>query len=334
MNFSHLLCRYGPSQLAFSLRLPVWVNVPLSAASEAALENRRMALEAEGRSTETFDELFDPMIKIHVDFLEEELHTSYRVGHLQTDGNPGEYYYPPGDVEWEKFRCHHRHTPETCKCRLPLYHIGQDGAVFKQNALPAYRWSVNGRSSLRPKSEGQGVMVSAMWCERRGFGFPLSPEEIVRVNNRRTNTELRALIKDKSPGLVFLQYGKCKEGYWNGQKFQQQCIQFMNVVKILYPTMQILLEVDHSSGHLKEQSDGLMVNAMNIRWGGKGDAKRDTVIEEGCLGPDPPVLNGRKLTIGSVQRMIFEEGSPPPFQDPTVPPHDREMTVEEKIVAL
>ena len=73
---------------------------------------------------------------------------------------------------------------------------------------------------------------------------------------------------------------------------------------------------------------------MNIRWGGKGDAKRDTVIEEGCLGPDPPVLNVRKLTIGSVQRMIFEEGLPPPFQDPTVPPHDREMTVEEKIVAL
>ena len=45
--------------------------------------------------------------------------------------------------------------------------------------------------------------------------------------------------------------------------------------------MQILLEVDHSSGYLEEQSDGLMVNAMNIRWGGKGDAKRDTVIEEG-----------------------------------------------------
>lgn len=97
-----------------------------------------MALEEEGRSTETFDELLDPMIKIHVDFLEEELHTSYRVGHLQTDGNLGEYYYPPGDVEWEKFRFHHRHTPETCKCRLPLYHIGQDEAVFKQNALPAY----------------------------------------------------------------------------------------------------------------------------------------------------------------------------------------------------
>jgi hypothetical protein len=69
-------------------------------------------------------------------------------------------------VEWKNFRCNHRHTPETCKCRLPLYHIGQDKAVFKQNALPAYRWSVNGRSSLRPKSEGQGVMVSAMWCEK------------------------------------------------------------------------------------------------------------------------------------------------------------------------
>ena len=98
--------------------------------------------------------------------------------------------------------------------------------------------------------------------------------------------------------------------------------------------MQLLLEVDHSSGHLKEQSDGLMVNAMNVKWGGKGGPKRDTVIEEGCLGDDPPVLNGRRLAIGSIQRMVFEDGSPPPFQDQTVPPYDREMTAEEKIEAL
>ena len=293
-----------------------------------------MALKSDGRSAEILNDLFDPVIKIHVDFLEEEYHSKYREKHMIKDGNPGEYFFPLGDAEWQNFKCNHRHTVETCRCKCPLYHVGQDEAVFKQNALPAFRWSVNGRTALRPKSEGQGIMVSAMWCERRGFGFPLTSEEEVKINTARRNTELPALVPGDSPGLVFFQYGKNKEGYWDGLKFQQQCSQFINVVEVLYPTMQLLLEVDHSSGHLKEQSDGLMVNAMNVKWGGKGGPKRDTVIEEGCLGDDPPVLNGRRLAIGSIQRMVFEDGSPPPFQDQTVPPYDREMTAEEKIEAL
>jgi hypothetical protein len=87
---------------------------------------------------------------------------------------------------------------------------------------------------------------------------------------------LPLLVADESPGLVFFQYGKSKEGYWDGQKFQEQCVQFVNAVEILYPTMQIVLEVVHSSGHLKEQSDGLMVNAMNVRWGGVKQVQSET----------------------------------------------------------
>jgi hypothetical protein len=302
--------RYGPAQLRLSLRLPVWVSVRLSMASAAAIENRAMALQADGRNPDIEGEDADPMVKIHVDFLDEELHTTYRTQHQTVDDNPGDYYYPLQDDEWQNFKCYHRHPPDICKCRRPLYHIGQDEAIFKQNALPAFRWSVNGRSTLRPKSEGQGVMVSAMWCERRGFGFPITHDEVQKINRARTGTDLTAIAPSESPGLVFFQYGKSKEGYWDGQKFQQQCVAFINAVEILYPSLQIVLEVDHSSGHLKEQSDGLMVNAMNVRWGGKASAKRDTVIEEGCLGADPPVLNGRQLTIGSVQRMVFEEDSP------------------------
>jgi hypothetical protein len=142
------------------------------------------------------------------------------------------------------------------------------------------------------------------------------------------------IADDASPGLVFFQYGKSKEGYWDGFKFQEQRVQFVNAVEVLYPTMRIVLEVDHSSGHLNEQSDGLMVSAMNVRWGGKASAKRDKVIEGGCLGPDPPVLNGRQLAIGSVQKMVFEDDSPPPFRDLHVPKYDREMTPAEMIHAL
>jgi hypothetical protein len=73
---------------------------------------------------------------------------------------------------------------------------------------------------------------------------------------------------------------------------------------------------------------------MNVRWGGKSTAKRDTIIEENCLGENVPVIGGVQLAVGMVQRMVFEAGSPPPFQSPEWSPDDREMTVEEKIHKL
>ena len=104
----------------------------------------------------------------------------------------------------------------------------------------------------------------------------------------------------------------------------------MDVIEIIHPGIQILLEVDHSSGHLKEQTDGLMVNAMNLRWGGKAVPKRDSVIEEGCLGESPPTVRGKQLTVGDVQKMIFEEGDPCPFNDPTALPYDVPMNAAQK----
>ena len=277
-----------------------------------------------------------PAVKIHVDFLSEECHTEYRTTSLCNKGYPGDYFFDEGDTRWSMFQCLHRHDPSVCKCTRRLYHIGQDEAVFKQNALPACFWSVKGRSKLRPKTEGQGVMISAVWDEFRGFGLPLTEEETDRINNARLTTTLPPISYGDSPGLIFFQYGnaKGKQGYWDGAKFQLQCVDFMHVIETLHPDMQILLEVDHSSGHLKEQSDGLTVNTMNVRWGGKAIAKRDTIIEEGCLGADPPTINGVKLSIGATQHMTFEVGHPGPFNDKTATRVDREMTTKEKLSAL
>lgn len=321
-------------QLQFSIRLPVWVNVPLSTASDAALHSRLMTLQACGIEeslpipTESFP---DPYVKIHVDFLEETYHESYRLRMLETTGCPGDYFYELNDERWRDFPCRHRHDTNVCKCKSPLYHIGQDEAVFKQNALPSHYWTVKGRSKLRPKTEGQGIMISAVFCEFRGFGLPLKPDEVETINAARAvDNILPKILPLDSPGLIFFQYGKGKEGYWDGLKFQVQCIDLLNVLEILYPHMQVLLEVDHSSGHLKEQSDGLMVNAMGLRWGGKTTPKRDTLIEEGCLGEVVPMVGNKQLAIGVVQKMIFEEGDPPPFLDPDSNVHDRVMNAVEK----
>ena len=313
----------------------MWVSIPLSSATEEALLNRTAALNACGidpsiRHIQNAD-AENQLIKVHVDYLNESVHETFRSQLLETDNAPGEYFYPLDSALWNSFPCRHRHDPQVCKCKCPLYHLGQDEAIFKQYSLPSHYWTCQGRSKLRPKTEGQGVMVSAFWDEFRGFGLDLTDEEIAKVNlSRLPNQDLPQISAGESPGMVLFQYGKNKDGYWDGAMFQVQCIDIMNVLEVLYPTMQILLEVDHSAGHLKEQSNGLMTNAMGLRWGGKTSAKRDTVIEEGCLGETVPVGSGRQLKIGMVQRMIFVEGDEPPQFSPKALPHDRPMTEIEK----
>ena len=333
--------RYGPAQLQASLWLPEWIEVPLASATPMALENREKILKAcsidPAIPSPTADDP-NPTVKIHLDYLNEEVHEKYRAEMMTRTGRPGEYYYDLGAPEWNDLPCRRRHDPALCKCRLPLYHVGQDEAIFKQFAMPSSCWNVKGMIKLRQKSEGMGNMVSGFFDEWRGFGLRLTDEEIVLVNNVRKERYLQsgtAPRKDielgSSPGLIFFEYGngKGKQGYWDGIKFQEQCIDFMDVVEIIYPGMQMLLEVDHSSGHLKEQTDGLMVNAMGCNWGGKTNPKRDSVMEEGCLGPDPPSINGVALTIGMTQRMIFGPDDPPPFNDLKALPFDRPMTEVE-----
>ena len=319
------------------MRLPVWIDIPLSKATPAALENRAQVLMSctiDPSLPSVTEVTPDPLVKVHVDFMQEDSHTRYRTNMMAMVGKPGAYYFDIGDEGWNNFKCKHRHDESVCKCHLPVYHIGQDEAVFKQYALPSRCWRVNGKVKLRPKSEGQGVMVSAIVDEWRGFGFSMTPEEVDQVNKIRHERSTAAgtrprpqILKGESPGLVFFQYGngRGKEGYWDGLKFQEQCIDFMDVIEILYPNMQILLEVDHSSGHLKEQSDGLMVNAMGLRWGGKTVPKRDSMIEDGCLGDNPPVVNGRQLTVGVLQKMVFQPEDPKPFNDPKAEPYDTPM---------
>ena len=127
--------------------MPVWVEVPLSKATESAIKNRADILKAANISSViagTTDA--DQTVRIHVDYLDEMKHEEYRENMMKTFGRPGEYIYDLGSPEWSDFVCHHRHDSTDCKCKLPMYHIGQDEAVFKQCALPSRTWSVKGKT--------------------------------------------------------------------------------------------------------------------------------------------------------------------------------------------
>ena len=55
---------------------------------------------------------------------------------------------------------------------------GQDEAIYKPFIYSSKQWKINGVSSVRKKTEGSGEMVSASTGEHRGFGFPITHEEV------------------------------------------------------------------------------------------------------------------------------------------------------------
>ena len=124
--------------------------------------------------------------------------------------------------------------------------------------------------------------MPAFQVERRDFGIALSADDLVTVNELR-RLEKRPDLKE-SPGTRFLVHGKNKEGYWGYAQFEEQVVDVMDVLEALYPGYQLMIEVDHSAGHAKYREDGLHVGNMNVRFGGKQRALRDTIMER-CLGP-------------------------------------------------
>lgn len=107
------------------------------------MKNRARILKAANLSSEVIvsDEITDPMVKIHIDYLNEAKHEEYRSYMMSTFGRPGDYFFDIGSPNWLDFACNHRHEDSVCKCKMPIYHIGQDEAVFKQFAMPSKNYA-------------------------------------------------------------------------------------------------------------------------------------------------------------------------------------------------
>ena len=103
---------------------------------------------------------------------------------------------------YEGSLCQHNHEPTICRCHLPLYHIGQDESVYHSHSVQSEAWCVDSVQPLRKKNEGKGEMVSAFVDATRGFGFPLSPLELVGVNLYRAERGRPPL--SSSPGKAWL----------------------------------------------------------------------------------------------------------------------------------
>ena len=183
-------------------------------------------------------------------------------------------------------------------------------------------------------------MVSAFMDATRGFGFPLTPSELAGVSSARAERGRTPLLC--SPGKAWLSYGSNDEGYWNYDKFSVQVTELSDCFDYLYPGHQMILEVDHSSGHTKTLPGRLCTDDMGLGIGGKKLATRDTVITEGCLGETlvyrATWMDGtvereviyRRLEINDIKHFVYKDDDQPPYLAPGTPKYDAEVLVPAK----
>jgi hypothetical protein len=146
-----------------------------------------------------------------------------------------------GDPIPKPGQCDKGHTPETCRCHLPIIHIGQDEAIYWVNLLSGNEWTIDGERRLRPKSNGTGIMASSFVSEDRGLGLPVSDEEWAKVKHIAEeyhrkhnwfNVPEPLAGHRRQIGLVLFEYGSNKtkkdstqdesltSGWWNCAKFR------------------------------------------------------------------------------------------------------------------
>jgi hypothetical protein len=210
---------------------------------------------------------------------------------------------------------------------------------------------VDDRSHLTPKS-GIGLMVSAFTGGAVGFGVGLTGEQLEVVNEYRRRPENNTYLCGKygapqalcalggvpstdkkpdlkeSPGLRLIFNCKAQDGYWTSSHMMVQTEDVTDVLRALYPWVNVCGEFDHSGVHAIQKKDALNASKMSAGYGGSQTLKRSTVMTAGCLGPFPAVKvvdgveHDVKLKVGETQSMVFQETDLPPHYAPNAPKED------------
>ena len=91
----------------------------------------------------------------------------------------------------------------------------------------------------------------------------------------------------------------------------------LHAVPTRKPDYQLLLEVEHSSGHTKKKENGWSIETMNLEWGGKQSILSSSKLTEKCLGgimeyeaitKDKNAIIYKRISVGEIQHTVFNEG--------------------------
>ena len=203
--------------------------------------------------------------------------------------------------------------------------LGQDEVIVKQFLFSLLAWTLpDGSRPLIPKDEGLGLMISAFTCRELGFAHTI-PDDILKIVNRKraktkysdesaatklfgtpTKTSLTT-----SPFIRQLEYGQNKEGYWTYDHMVIQLEDCIDVLQTQFPDFDFIFLVDHSNGHDRLQPDGLNLNKISVRYGGKQPIMRNTKLTSPNLF-GPFHTKEYALQLGDTQIMQFSDTDPGP----------------------
>ena len=147
------------------------VIVPVRDGAGAFNDLRQTSEDACSAETYHFEAGGKKHIEFHVDFFyggSDERYDALREGLGKESG-----IYSVCFGQAAKAPCEHFHAPEVCKCRLSVYHAGQDESVYKVYAREGTEWVIGGVRGLKKKTDDSGEMVSTFQDKERGFGSSL-----------------------------------------------------------------------------------------------------------------------------------------------------------------
>ena len=208
--------------------------------------------------------------------------------------------------------CEFGHAADVCLCHKVLLVVGQDESIFKPQVYSKMVWEMEGKKSIRPKGEGQGVMVSGFQGDHDGMALTLSAEQLAAVNERRAKATPPREPLTESPAVRLFEYGCNRAGYWDAECMNRQVEDYMDCFEEKYPGLQMCLELDHSGCHSKMADDACISTHMAMAVGGKQRVPRTVVLQDAAqIGPHDP-----KVVLGDTYSFRFVQGDPPPFQQP------------------
>ena len=124
------------------------------------------------------------------------------------------------------------------------------------------------------------MMISTFISCKHGLIREISPEILTQVKLQRAGEQYAdqdaaieiysspdklPLTLDKSPFLVFFEFGTNKEGYWAHSNMVLEFEVAVDILKIMHPSYDFVFLFDHSSGHAKNRAFGGKAAPMHAK---------------------------------------------------------------------